>query len=230
MSSHWSARRRRSAFFVGLVPTIYFTYLTIRITITLLAGGAWPPPPPDPGRVTVDLLQSLGFLVALTALVFAVALGITSRWKDYTEAMEGTRRIHDKLDAIHESILDETTDEGKENQRRPMFLRRWMSGAAEKFVALVASSRTWYLWFFLVYGLIYVAMRGHWLLSNAAYPSGENGTTLITINVLVTLSFLMNWTFVVILMTERIVHVGRYAKRTSEERLEDAKTALRNHQ
>ena len=230
MFSHWVSRHGRFAWVMGLVPTVYFMYVTIGITTTLLGGGTWPPPPPNPGKVTVDLLQSLGFLVALTALVFAIGFGVVSRLKDYMEAAEETNRIYEQIDEIHESMNYGPTSESIEHQRRPMFLIRWMAGSAARFVALVASAITWHLWFWLVYGLIYVGARGHWLFSNASFSSAENGTTLITINVLATMSLLWNWGFVVILMTERAIHVGRNMKRTSEARLEDAKTALRNHQ
>lgn len=111
-----------------------------------------------------------------------------------------------------------------------MFLIRWMSSAAAGFVALVASARIWFIWFLFIYGIVNAGARGHWLFSNAEFSSAENSATLITVNALATMSFLWNWGFVVILMTERTIHVGRYMKRKSEAELKAAQTALRNHQ
>ena len=227
MPRNWSETRRRFSFLGGLFLTIYFAYLTILIAATLLITGTWPPPPPDPGQVTVDLLQSLGFLVALTALVSAIALRVLSRCKDYSEAQEEALQIREKLDALHEGMQNEASTEEQNHGINQMLLLRLGSGAAATFREFVASARIWYPWFFLVYGLIYVTLRGHSLFSHASFLTGENGGTLIRINVQVTISFLMHWSIVVILITERIIHVGRSMKLMSEQLLEDAKTDLR---
>ena len=54
------------------------------------------------------------------------------------------------------------------------------------------------------------------MFSHTSFPSGENGTTLIIVNVLVTISFLNNWMMVVICITERMIHVSRNLKRSTD--------------
>ena len=227
---HQHATRNLGSFYVGLAPTIYLVSLTIGIASTLLSGGPWPPAPPHSGQVTVDLLQSLGFLVALTALVFAVSSRVVSRWKDYSDTLDETSRVREKLDALQQTIQDEATNDDKEDAPTQKFFHRWVSSTVARFRKFVESTRTWYPWFLPVYGLIYVILRGQWLFSHTSFPSGENGTTLITVNVLVTISFLNNWMMVVICITERMIHVSRNLKRSTDLDLEDAKTALRRRQ
>ena len=226
MPGNWSETRRRLTFFGGLCLTIYFAYLIILIVATLLITGTWPPPPPDPGKVTVDLLQSLGFLVALTALMFAIALRVLSRWKDYSEAQEEALQTREKLNALNGGVEDEASAEGQNHVINQTIVLRLGSGAAATFRGFVASAGVWYPWFLLVYGLSYVTLRGYWLISNASFPSVEGGPTVIRINVMVTISFLMHWSIVVFVMTERIIHVGRSMQRMSRRVLEDAKTDL----
>ena len=226
MPGNWSETRRRLTFFGGLCLTIYFAYLIILIGATIVITGTWPPPPPDPGKVTVDLLQSLGFLVALTALLFAIALKVVSRWKDYSEAQEEALQTREKLDALNGGVEDEASAEGQNHVINQMLVLRFGSGAAATFRGVVTSAGVWYPWFVLVHGLIYVTLRGYWLISSASFPSVEDGPAVIRINVMVTISFLMHWSIVVFVMTERIIHVGRSMQRMSRRVLEDAKTDL----
>ena len=226
MPGNWSETHRRLTFFGGLCLTIYFTYLIILIVATLLITGTWPPPPPDPGKVTFDLLQLLGFLVALTALLFAIALRVLSRWKDYGEGQEEALQTCEKLDALNGGVEDEASAEGQNHVINQTVVLRLGSGAAATFRGFVASAGMWYPWFILVHGVIYVTLQGHWLISNASFPSLEDGPAVIKINVMVTVSFLMHWSIVVFVMTERIIHVGRSMQRMSRRVLEDAKTDL----
>ena len=226
MTGNWPETSRRLTFLMGLCLTIYFAYLVILIVATLLITGTWPPLPPDPGKVTVDLLQSLGFLVALTALMFAIALRVLSRCKDYSEAQEEALQTREKLDALNGGVEDEASAEGQNHVINQTVVLRLGSGAAATFRGFVASVRMWYPWFILVHGLIYVTLRGQWLISNASFPSVEDGPAVIRINVMLTISFLMNWSIVVFVMTERIIHVGRNMQRVSRWVLEDAKTDL----
>ena len=230
MFDHRHGRRRSYPFYIGLAPTIYVVSLTIGIAITLLRGGTWPLPPPGSGQVTVDLLQSLGFLVALTALVSAVSLRVLSGLKGYSDTMDETLRVHDELCVIHQAMHDDTRSNEKEDVPTRKFSCLWVSKTIQTLRKFTESARTRFPWFLLVYGLIYITLRGQWMFSHASLSSGESGTTLITINGLATISFVTNWMMIVICMTERIIHVGRTLKRRTDLDLEDAKTALRRHQ
>ena len=63
---------------VPLSTAAYFTVETIRL---LFGGGKWQPPATGQATLTLDILQGLGLLVALTALLVTVTVMIVSRWK-----------------------------------------------------------------------------------------------------------------------------------------------------
>lgn len=218
------AKRRRRIPWWGVAPTIYAAYLTVTAVGTMIAEHSWPSPPPSQAAVSVDVLQGLGLLVALTALAFAVATRIVSKFKDFTDALDKTVDILEKIEEIPENEVSEE-DEPTKQGRFP-----WVSGIGAPFRHVLRTARIWYPWFLVCYYTVFIVLRARWIIYNADFQTSESGTTSITINVLATISFLVNWTFMVGLITERVVHMGKVLERSTERQLERAESLLRHHQ
>ena len=89
--------------FVALFPLSISVFYTVQIARMVIRGGAWPPPSDDSGILTLDLLQALGLLVALTALLIAVAVRVTSKWKTITDTYsKGLRAENDGTNIVQQ--------------------------------------------------------------------------------------------------------------------------------
>ena len=67
--------------FSVLVPLSTAAYVIVETIRLVFGGGKWQPPATGQPTLTLDILQGLGLLVALTALLVTVTVMIVSRWK-----------------------------------------------------------------------------------------------------------------------------------------------------
>ena len=226
MNRSFSSLLRPEFIFFGAIPTALcglYVALLVRAAIRL---GQWPPLPKDAVSINLDPLQSLAFLLAWTGLLGAVMVGVSNKIRDVLRNFEESGRLSDDTRVILNRLDSHRSGAGEKGE-----CKSCQSSSGREATYLVVTSlqfvgrqaRRLYAWVYLFWAVSYCVLQLRWALMQVDFPAIGDEITVISVPATAAWTILLWWSFAILAVVERAVHVWRWILAVSERMIRTAK-------
>ena len=195
---------------------VIFTAEIVRLVVT---RGGWSDLPSDALKVDLDALQLLAFIVALTALLVAVTVQASNKFKDIGRNLRRIELLRKDTAAILREMGGGSAEENVCNivhgRGRPI----WFCGVLATVKNALKKAIRWRSWLLVLYTAVYSGLRLDWAASHVSFDPPGHDLAVVRLDVAAAVLGIIAWSLLVVVVTERMVHMGRQLETDTEELL-----------
>ena len=202
---------------------VIFTAEIVRLVVT---RGGWSDLPSDALKVDLDALQLLAFIVALTALLVAVTVQASNKFKDIGRNLRRIELLRKDTAAILREMGGGSAEENVCNivhgRGRPIWFCGVLATVKNAFATVKNAFKKairWRSWLLVLYTAVYSGLRLDWAASHVSFDPPGHDLAVVRLDVAAAVLGIIAWSLLVVVVTERMVHMGRQLETDTEELL-----------
>ena len=185
----------------------------IRLAIT---KGGWGTLPADAFEIQLEPLQALALVLALTALLVAVTARVANKFEDIGRNLRLVQFIRQDTATIVQRAVGGSRSENtcstvSDRDRVP-----WLDRVRTTLRSVFHKVYQLRVWLLFSYALLYSYLRLNWAASYFSFDHQEFEIVGVRVDVTAAIFATFAWSLIVIMVTERMVHLGRQLETDSE--------------
>ena len=220
-----------TAFKLTVVPFLIGALAFYAWVVFLTTASRNPPRIPAGGvEITVDLLQGLAFLLALSALLIAVTLRVVNKRDQVRASLEAVANAQVQLSETQKEITENLARSTPSVARgyaelSALVVQRDLAREHETAERSELKPWGWGNWFFSCYAILWVAWAQGFTVSNAQILISANQPTMVAADWLHCVIFLLAWALSSVFLTRmaaefargELIHINRLSRITDEQ-------------